>query len=304
MEFDHLKGFYFVAKLGSFTEAASRLYLTQPAISLQVKALEKEIGERLFDRVGRTIRLTPAGEVLFKHVEELIGKLDEIQRVVDEIKNLECGRVDLGASDTTSMYVLPGLLKAFLSAHAKVDVSIVSLFSLEVTRKVLEREIDLGIVTLAEMPEVLATVPLFRQKFVCIAAKTHPLAARKLVAARELASLPLIGLDKQSLTRRQVDGYLAKAGVNCAPFLELSNFEIVKSYVAAGLGVALVPELAVEGCSDRLSIVALEEAPSVQLGIVYRRDREFSRPARAFLDMAEEYFRNLRKPSRRVPQLA
>ncbi|MGQ9590617.1 MAG: LysR family transcriptional regulator [Planctomycetota bacterium] len=304
MEFDHLKGFYFVAKLGSFTEAASRLYLTQPAISLQVKALEKEVGERLFDRVGRTIRLTPAGSVIFKHVEELIGKLNEIQRVVGEIKNLECGRVDLGASDTTSMYVLPGLIEAFRSAHPKVDVSIVSLFSLEVTRKVLDREVDLGIVTIAEVPEVLATVPLYRQRFVCIAAKAHPLAARKLVSAKDLASSPIIGLSKHSLTRRQVDGYLAQAGASCTPFLELSNFEIVKSYVAAGLGVALVPEVAVEGCSDRFSIVALEEAPSVQLGIVYRKDREFSRPARTFLAMAEEYFRNLRKPARRVPQLA
>src|SRR5262249_34138881 len=124
MEFDHLKGFYYVAKLGSFTEAAGRLFLTQPAISLQVKALEKELGERLFDRFGRSIRLTHAGSVLYNQVEVLVGKLDEIQRTVVELKKLERGKLSLGASDTTSIYFLPSLLKVFLKRHPKIDLSI------------------------------------------------------------------------------------------------------------------------------------------------------------------------------------
>lgn len=302
MEFDHLKGFYFVAKLGSFTEAASRLYLTQPAISLQVKALEKEIGEKLFDRVGRSIRLTHTGSLLLRHVEELIAKLEETQRVVDEIKNLKRGRVSLGASDTTNMYFLPGLVKAFCNAYAGIDLRIQSLFSREVIRKVLERDLDFGIVTLGEVPEVLLAIPLFRQRFVCIAAKDHPFAARKYISAAELAPYPLIGLDKQSVTGRGLDGYFQKAGLRYAPSLEVNSFEVVKSYVAAGLGIALVPEVAAEDAANRFSVVPLDEAPSVELGIVYRKDRELSRPARAFLDMAQEYFRNFRKVPRRVPQ--
>src|SRR5688572_26789440 len=98
MEFDQLKGFFHVAKLGSFTEAAKQLYLTQPAISLQVKALEKTIGERLLDRVGRSVRLTHAGLIVFKHTEELMHKFDELQHTVIELKKLEKGRLSLGAS--------------------------------------------------------------------------------------------------------------------------------------------------------------------------------------------------------------
>ena len=120
MEFDHLRGFYYVAKLKSFTDAASRLFLTQPAISLQVKNLEKAIGEKLFHRHSRTIRLTETGEILFGIVEDLVGKLDDIQRVIHEIQRVERGRLSLGASDTLSLYYLPGLLKSFLGTYPNI----------------------------------------------------------------------------------------------------------------------------------------------------------------------------------------
>ena len=201
MEFDQLKGFYFVAKLGSFTAAASRLYLTQPAISLQVKALEKEIGERLFDRVGRKIRLTPAGKAIFSEVEDLIGKLDEIQQITAEFKSLDRGCLALGASDTTSIHVLPDLLRSFVELHPNVELSISSLFSSEVIRRVLDREVDLGIVTLPVDHPKLEVMRLFRQRLVCIVAPSHRLAARKRIGIEEIGEERLILLEKSVLHR-------------------------------------------------------------------------------------------------------
>src|SRR5262245_7518456 len=126
MEFDQLRGFYQVAKLRSFTVAASKLYLTQPAISLQVKALERELGERLFERVGRKVTLTSAGEILYRLAEEVVGKLDEIRSVMGEIRKMERGRFVLGASDTTSLYFIPGLIKEFRRAHPNIELVLVN----------------------------------------------------------------------------------------------------------------------------------------------------------------------------------
>src|SRR2546422_996910 len=135
MEFDQLRGFYQVAKLRSFTEAASKLYLTQPAISLQVKALEKELGEKLFERVGRRISLTLAGEILSRRAEEIVGKVDEIRSVMGELSTLERGRFRLGASDTTSLYFIPDLIKEFRAAHPNIELQIQNRISKEVARR-------------------------------------------------------------------------------------------------------------------------------------------------------------------------
>jgi DNA-binding transcriptional LysR family regulator len=296
MEFDQLKGFYFVAKLGSFTEAGTHLFVTQPAISQQVKALECEIGERLFDRIGRTIRLTHAGHTLYKHVEDLIGKLDEIQIAVAALKNLEAGRLHLGASDTTSMYFLPELLKAFLAEHPKIEIRISSLVSKDVLERVLARDIELGIVTLGGVEPPLEAIALFEERFVCIARVDHPLASRKVVDAKDVAAEPLVCLDRGSVTRAIIDEYFQKAGQKTRPVVELSNFEIIKRYVAAGLGLAIVPEPSVDEDKDKVCALELREPLKVGMGAVFRRDREFSRPARAFLAMAQDHFR---PPARR-----
>ncbi len=291
MEFDHLRGFYFVARLGSFTEAAARLYLSQPAISLQVKALEKELGERLFDRVGRKIRLTHAGELLYVEAEGLLAKLEELEGTVRELKSLERGRLGLGASDTTSIYFLPGLLKCFRQAYPGVEVSISSVMSPQVVRKVLDRDVDLGIVTLSKAALELEVIPLFGERLVCIVSPDHAFAARKVVGAEELAAQPLILLEKGSVTRERVDGFFASVRSPLRPIMELSNFEIIKRYVAAGLGVSFVPEAALEPHRDGVRSVALRPELSVMVGAVFRKDRKLSHPARTFLSMAQEYFR-------------
>ncbi len=290
MEFDQVKGFYFVAKLGSFTAAASRLYLTQPAISLQVKALEKEIGERLFDRVGRKIRLTPAGRAIFSEAEDLVGKLDEIQHIAAELKSLDRGCLALGASDTTSIHVLPDLLRKFVERHPNVELSISSLFSSEVVRRVLDREVDLGIVTLPVNDPKLEVIRLFRQRLVCIVAPSHRLAARKRIEIEEIGKERLIQLEKGSSMREQICNAIGAGSNLKEPAMELSNFEIIKRYVSVGLGVAVVPEAAVEPRRDSLCVLSLKKSLTLDSGIVYRRDRKLSHTTAAFLEMAREFF--------------
>lgn len=291
MEFDHLKGFYHVAKLGSFTVAAERLYLTQPAISHQIKALEGQLGERLFDRIGRSIKLTAAGHTLYEQVGEILEKLEDLERTMAEIQAIDRGSLALGASDTTSMYRLPRLLKKFVTAYPKVDLSISSRMSHEVARQVMEHEVDLGLVTLFPLGPKLGAIPLFEEQMVCIVPADHPLAARKSVDPAEIASHPLILLERGSVTREKIETFFLKAGCTHRPFIELTNFEIMKRFVVEGLGVALVPEPVARGSSDGFRVLGLRPALSVEVDLIFRQDRKLSRAARAFLAMAQEFFK-------------
>ncbi len=290
MEYDQLKGFYYVAKCGSFTEAAGRLYLTQPAISLQVKALEKELGEQLFERRGRTIRLTPAGEILLREAAEVVGKLEEVQRLVDDLKSLDRGRLSLGASDTTSIHLLPDLVGSFVREHPGIEVTIASTFSSGVVERVLGRTVDIGIATMPVNDDRLEVLPLFEQRLCCIVAPTHALANRRKVSFSALRKERFIMLEPGSATKRLIVEGLEGAGVSTIGAMELSNFEIIKRYVEIGLGVSLIPETAVDSSRDRLAVVPLSKRLVIRSAVVHRKDKRLSHAARAFLESAQQFF--------------
>lgn len=292
MEFDQLKGFYQVAKLRSFTKAASKLYLTQPAISLQVKALEKELAGKLFERVGRRVSLTPAGDALFRLTEDIFGKLDEVRAVMSELNNLQRGRLVLGTSDTTSLYFIPELIKDFRKAYPNIELEIVNRMSQEVVRRVLDCEADLGIVSLPVAEARLMVVPLLRHRLVCVVAADHPLAGRKLVRPSDLGGQPMVALERGSTTRKRIDSYLSDHGVSARTVIELGSFETIKKFVAIGLGLSIIPELAARSGQDGIRAVRFHKAPRIELGAVYRKDRFLPHAARAFLDLARGHFKN------------
>ena len=291
MEFDQLKGFYHVAKLLSFTEAAHKLYLTQPAISLQVKALEEELGEKLFERVGRKVKLTHAGELLLRRAEEIVGKMDEIRSVMGELQTLDRGRFVLGTSDTTSLYFIPDLIKEFRRAHPNIEIHMVNRISQEVVRRVVDCEVDLGIVSLPVVEPRLQVVPLIRHPLVCIVSSEHPLAGRKHVRPGDLAGEPMVALERDSTTRRKIDAYLGTNGIEPMTVIELGSFEIIKKFVAIGLGISIIPERAAGGATDGYRKIPFAKSPPhIDLGAVVRKDRFLPHPARAFLELAESYF--------------
>jgi len=293
MEFDQLKGFYQVAKLRSFTGAASKLYLTQPAISLQVKALERELGERLFERVGRRITLTSAGEILYQLAEQVVGKLDEIKSVMGEIHRVERGRFTLGASDTTSLYFIPELIKEFRRAHPNIELVLVNRISQEVVRRVVDCEVDLGIVSLPVTEARLQVVPLLKHPLACVVSADHPLAARKHLRPEDLKGESMVALERGCTTQKEIDAFLGANGVTPKTVIELGSFEIIKKFVEIGLGIAIMPERAARTGADGIRLVHFaKSAPHIELAAVYRKDRFLPHTARAFLDLAVGHFKN------------
>jgi DNA-binding transcriptional LysR family regulator len=288
MDLDQLRAFYLTAKLESFTEAARRMYLTQPAISLKIKALEKHVGDRLIERKGRRISPTPIGVQLLPLVSQLLEKYGEIEQLARDVRGLGRGRLSIGASDTASIYVLPDLLEAFRSTHPGIELSIESRYSDAVVGRVLDRELELGIVSLPQSDARLKTEALFPLRFVALVPSSNALAARAKVSAHDIAMEALVMLGPGSTTRGVIEEYLGRSRRPLEVAVELSSFEIIKRYVRAGLGVSLVPEMVLEPRDDGVAAIVLEEDLVVQYGAVYRKDAPLSLAASSFLDLARE----------------
>ena len=164
MDLDQLRGFFETAREKSFTRAAKKLFLTQPAVSLQVKALEEELGERLFERSGKQVILTEAGRLLLGKAEEIFEAVEAAREEVAALKELRVGRVSVGASDTNCAYVLPYSVTAFRGAYPGVEIRLMDRMSPGVAQLVLDGVVDFGLATLPVAEPRLESYPLFRSR--------------------------------------------------------------------------------------------------------------------------------------------
>jgi LysR family transcriptional regulator, low CO2-responsive transcriptional regulator len=286
MELFQLRSFLRVAEEGSFTRAAEELYVTQPAVTQHVRALERELGVPLFDRTGRGAQLTPAGEALCRYARRSVALLAECRQVIADLESGAAGRLALGAGVTTSIFHLPGWLRAFGDAYPGVDVVVRTGRSREVAALALEREIDLGLVTSPVQHPDLRVAGLFEEEIVLVTPRGHALADRRL-SIEELAEAPLILFPKATGFREYLDRALTEAGVAARVKMESDSVEAIKSFVAVGLGVSFLPAAAVEAevAAGDLARAEVAGLPALrrQTSVLHRVDRHLSAGARGFL---------------------
>ena len=175
MNLDQIRNFYEVAVHRSFTLAAEKLFRTQPAISTQVRMLEEELGEKLFDRIGKKVCLTQAGELLFGYAERLLRLHDEAKLAITELNASPRGKLLIGANEATCLYVLPQLFALFKEKYPEVQISIYRNFSKKVVDKILENQLDFGIVTLPVPDHDLHVMPIAEDELWLITSPSHPL---------------------------------------------------------------------------------------------------------------------------------
>lgn len=288
MEHTQLQSFLRVAEDGSVTRAAEALFVTQPAVTQQIRALERELGVALFDRTGRGVQLTAAGQVLRDYAQRSLALLDECRQVIADLETGKGGRLVLGTGVTTGIFHLPAWLQAFQQAYPAVEVVVRTGRSREVAEWVRERLIDLGLVTSpVENPDVHMT-GLFEEEIVLVAPYGHPLADQP-VPAHELAGLPLILFPRGSGFRDYLDHALAHAGIAAQVKMETDSVEAIKGFVAVGLGLAFLPASAVtaEVAAASLVCLSLDGLPALQrkTSVIYRNDRYQSAAMRGFLRM-------------------
>ena len=285
MNFDQLRGFLETAREKSFTRAAEKLFRTQPAVSLQIKSLEDELGQRLLERHGKRVSLTEAGRLLFNRAEQIFSIVDVIRSDMSGLGKLKTGRLTIGTSDTNCAYVLPAVVEAFRISYPGVEIQLTDRMSPEVARLVVDGSVDFGIATLPVNDNRLDTEPLFQRKDVVIAKPGHALSIRTRLSLSRVAEEPLLALEKGSTSRSLTDRIFLEAGIQPRIAMELGSIEVIKKFVEIGLGIAIVPEVSVraEIESGRLSRLMVVGVPSRQVGVVKRMGGHLSPSAETFL---------------------
>src|SRR2546429_2682983 len=287
MNLDQIRNFYEVAVHKSFTQAAEKLYRTQPAISTQVRMLEEELGEKLFDRIGKKVCLTQAGELLFGYAERLLRLHDEAKLAITELNASPRGKLLIGANEATCLYVLPQLFALFKREYPDVQISIYRNFSKKVVDKILDNQLDFGIVTLPVADRDLYVWPIAEDELWLITSPSHPLASREAINLNELVPYPMI-FHKAGTTRERLMKHFGKLGDKLNISMELASIETIKKFVSIGMGISIVPKSYVLNESEQgtLRLIRIKNLKMIRkLGLIYRKNRYLSRACKAFLEV-------------------
>jgi DNA-binding transcriptional LysR family regulator len=279
---DQLRAFADVIELGSFSAAAERLNLTQPAVSQQVKQLERRFALKLIERVGRKVTPTPAGIELMAHARRLdavmVGALDAMARHATGA----LGRVRIGTGATACIHLLPPVLRDLRGRLPSLEIAVSTGNTAHILKLLEDNALDVGLVTLPARGRALSITPVLDDEFVAIASPDAPPLPRRVTPA-VLAARPLVLYESGAQTRRIVDQWFGRRSSSFKPVMELGSVEAIKELVGAGLGYyGVLPRMAVSNERKRNGLIVRSLAPrlSRKLALVLRRDKRLDRGLR------------------------
>jgi DNA-binding transcriptional LysR family regulator len=297
VNFHQLQIFFVVAQRKSVTAAASEVNLTQPAVSLQIRALERELGLPLFERGAAKLRLTQAGEALYRCAVTVLHARDEAQRSIAELGAVSKGKLILGANTTGGMYLLPRIVRAFKEVHPETEI----VFQIDSTERLyestLQNILDMALVGGPTQDKRFGIDTLCEDQVVLIVSPSHAFARRRSISVKDLKSEPCILPVQPSRTRHLVERKLNAAGVTLRVVMSLAGTESVKKAVEANIGIGFVSGYAVE---REVSLGVLRTIPVErielyrQMELIYRRRKYFSPVAQRFREFAQTYAREIK----------
>jgi len=293
VDFGQLEAFVQVAARHSFSRAAEALQLTQPSITARIQALERVLGEELFERSGRGVRLTDAGSIFLPYAERMLQMLREAKEGVEEVRGVQAGRLRLGSALTISTYVLPRILRTFHSHYPGVEVIVHTGRSEQVLNMLLSDEVQVGLVRSLMHPDV-ETVDLYDDEVILVANPDHPFAASRQATIEEVGRQPVILADRGSSYYGLIHDLFRQAGVVPNVAMEMDSMEATKRMVEEGIGIALLPRVCLERELKQglLAEVAISNAPAIsrQIAFVYRKSRKQGRTVQAFLEVLRSIY--------------
>jgi DNA-binding transcriptional LysR family regulator len=292
-----LQVFHAVAKRSSFTKAAETLFMTQPAVTFQIKQLEEHFNTRLFDRGHGKISLTGAGEVVLEYAEKILSLSAELDTRVSELTGEVQGLLLIGASMTIAEFMLPRVLGEFKVAYPGVKARLTVANSDTVEHGVAEHSLDIGLVEAPSHLAGLATEDCCEDELQVVCSPTHPLAKLKSVAAKQLLQHPYISREAGSGTREVTDDYFRRAGIEPADantVMEMGSPDAIKGVIETGLGYAIMSKVIVAKEKQLGVLVALPLAPRLtrRLSLVYPKERFRSRLVNSFVEFSKDRLRD------------
>ncbi|WP_410636844.1 LysR family transcriptional regulator [Amycolatopsis sp. lyj-346] len=294
MELHQLAYFVAVAEEGGFTRAAQRLHVAQPGVSAQVKRLERELGQELLDRSGRTVRLTDVGAAALPHARAALAAVQGVREAVEELAGLVRGQVAIGAVTSAGPVGLPDLLAGFHERYPAVEITLSEANSDTMLAALHEGRLDLAVVGLATGPPPgIATQVLLDEPFLAVTAPSGPLAGREEIEIPDLDGLPLMALPKGTGLRTALDAAFARVGLTPRIAFEAADPNVLVQLVTRGLGVAIVPESLARYHQAELRVVELR-GPGLRgvLALAWRAEGPLSPAARALIAFARAAYRS------------
>ena len=288
MDFDQLETFLEVARHTSFSRAAEKRFRTQPAISSQIRALEEEVGARLFDRSGGKVSLTAAGKTFQKYVEETLEQRRTMLTALAEMERVPRGEIVVGANEGTCLHVLPEVFAEFKKHYPEVGVNIRRSERAKVLESIVDNSVDFGVVSMPVSDTRLTVVTIHRDDLVVIAPPKHPLAKLKSATLAEASKYPLL-LPKVGRTRDELESAFDQRKLRPNISMELDSSELLKRFVAADVGVGFIARSNVVADIKAGVLAAIPLADTQikrDLALVFRKDKALSRAALAFIDIA------------------
>ncbi|MHB1203892.1 MAG: LysR family transcriptional regulator [Acidithiobacillus sp.] len=286
LTFRQIQVFAAVARHQSFTRAGQELHLSQPAVSMQIKLMEEQVGLPLFEQVGRKIYLTEAGHELARYSTAIAQQLDEAAQVINDLKGLAGGHLHIAVA-TTGAYIAPYLLAAFARLHPQLKVSMDVTNREALLHQLADNEVDLAIMGRPTEELALEATAFLDNPLVVIAPPGHPLARHPQIPLQDLAEYPFIVREVGSGTRSAAERFFSKAGVSLQTSMEMSSHEAIKHAVRAGmgLGIASLHTIREEVTAGHLVILAVQGLPIQRHWyLVHRQGKRLSAAAQAFRD--------------------
>lgn len=289
MEHRLLTYFLAVCEELHFTKAAEKLGISQPTLSQQIRLLEHRVGSPLFQRIGKKVYVTEAGEILHKHSRNMFHELDQAMAAIDEIQGMQRGRLRIGCSGN---HLLTETIMAFHALYPKIELSVIELATEETKEGLLSNQLDLGVVFLPDEDEQLRCIPLYNEKLQLVISDKHPLAELQAIRLAELAQLPVAMLQNKFYVRQMMDDCCDQSGLEWKPALELSTLEsllqIAKNHVVG----AILPGSYVNSIRSSAirSIPIIDPVPQKDVGIVYRKDMFLCKTMDTFMKQLMQAF--------------
>ncbi len=293
VELAQIEAFIAAADSGSFSRAAELLSVAQPSLSNRIQTLEREVGQPLFERMGRGVRLTDAGRSFLPYAQRVMRTLGDGLTLLRGTRDGSAGRLTIGTAPAVGTYVLPRILKVFNDHYPGIDVVVRTGHSDEILDLVLSDDAQVAIGRPIHHPEA-RTVTLYQDELVLVVSSNHRFAKRGVVRVDELAEDSLILFDRDSGYYGMILGLFRDVGMMPAQRMQLDSIEATKKMVEANLGIALIPEVSVEreirlGTLHKIHVEASEPVTR-DIGIMYRRNKTQPGPMAAFLELVGEMY--------------
>ncbi|MEW6375975.1 MAG: LysR family transcriptional regulator [Thermodesulfobacteriota bacterium] len=300
MNLKQLEAFYLVVKRKSFTRAAEELNVTQPAITIQVKSLEKSLNLKLIQQVGKRVQLNEAGELLFQYAEKIFDLANEANEKMRDFKKLMRGTLRIGTTKNYARYIMPSLLSEFQGRFPRIKVILDEGNSEDMARSVLEMKNELAFISQLNLDRKIKSLFFSTVEFVLVASPEHRFSQRKSISLRELSGEPVILREKGSGSRAAILRKFQEYGIWPSVIIEASSLDFIVGYVKQNKGVSFMfePDIKEEVEKGTLRVIPIEEGNIIFFtDIIYHREKSLSPPAQAFLKMVGERKGELNLPA-------